>query len=109
MASFLAVTAKCSKFIFYNHKNLEFLYLWGMMAFPRAHVKMVKVKTVVLKSDDKYGYTEEDEAVMKVLCPNAVVMNWKYSWDDEYKDEMEEFVISMNRARGFTADIKNFL
>ena len=102
---------KFAKFISYNHKSLEFIYLedaysyYDMITLNES-VKLERVKTVVIKfSDGGKRMPEEDKVRMAELCPNADIL----MWNKKNKDELEEFIIYRHKKNGFNSEVMQFL
>ena len=98
-----------SKFLSYNHKSLEFLFLKNVcpqMITLDDGVKLYRVETVVIRSDgERYNvYIKEVMSRVAEMCPNARIL----ITDEKNMNEMREYVISRHRRRGFTTDIQNF-
>ena len=101
------------KFLSFNHKSLEFIFLQyvdinNITLYDG--VKLERVKTVVIWRgyfvfSEGYEYTEEDRARIAEFCPNAKILIWEEDKDIELRD----FVMSNHRKMGFITDLEAIL
>jgi hypothetical protein len=99
---------KCSKFLSYNYKSLEIIFLQDVNVkyIPLDDgVKFERVQTVILLMS---GYwIKEDLARIVELCPNAEVLIWEEGEEEaENGTDMKDFVMSNHRKQSFISDLK---
>ena len=100
---------KFAKFISYNHKSLEFIYLkdaYHDMITLNDCVKLDRVKIVVIKfSNEGKRIPEEDKARISDLCPNANIL----IWNKKNNDELVEFMLNHHKKSGFNSELMKYI